>query len=195
MDYGLTQLSVYTDHKKEAYLPCEIRSNSPNGLTHVASKLNSNTLGIKRFDSGIYISFKHKYHIIMLKEYNLNPGRSELNTTLSEPNRSIMLAWNWYKRFAKITTKNSSTSREGKSPTKLQNKSFQVVDWRKTGHEMHLIGNGGFRDLECSNFHVSLRKQRRRKNHLMKMKLGTNIISFLYFKIIQLVSWCFVCSL
>ena len=47
---------------------------------------------------------------------------------------------------------------------------------------------GGFRGLECSKFHVSLRKQRGRKNHPMKMKLCTNIISFLNLKIVQLVS-------
>ena len=35
--------------------------------------------------------------------------------------------------------KNSSTCRQFKSPTKLQNRSFEIVDWRKTGREMHLI--------------------------------------------------------
>ena len=54
--------------------------------------------------------------------------------------------------------------------------------------------NGGFRGLKCSKCHASLRKQRGRKNDPMKMKLGTNIISFFYFKIVQLVSWSFVCS-
>jgi len=44
--------------------------------------------------------------------------------------------------------------------------------------------NGGFRGLKCSEFHASLRKQRGRKNNPMKTKLGTNIISFLYFKIV-----------
>ena len=63
VDYGLAQLSVYTDLKKGAYLECKIRSNRPNRLTHVVS--NSNPLGIKRFDSGISISFKCKCHIIM----------------------------------------------------------------------------------------------------------------------------------
>ena len=48
--------------------------------------------------------------------------------------------------------------------------------------------SGGFRGLKCSKFHASFRKQRGRKNDPMKMKLGTNIISFLYFKIVQLLS-------
>ena len=65
MDYRLAQLSVYTDRKKEAYLACKIRSNSPNRQTHVVS--NSNPLEITRFDSGISISFKYKCHIKMLK--------------------------------------------------------------------------------------------------------------------------------
>ena len=47
---------------------------------------------IKRFDSGISISFKYRCNIIMLIQYkkNLNPGRFELDTTLSEPTRSII---------------------------------------------------------------------------------------------------------
>ena len=89
MDYGLTQLSVYTVHKKEAYLACKILSNRSNLLTHVVS--NSNTLGITRFDSGISISFKYKCHIIMLIQYkkNLNTVRLELDTTLSKLKGSI----------------------------------------------------------------------------------------------------------
>ena len=49
-------------------------------------------LGIKRFDSGISISFKYRCNIIMLIQYkkNLNPGRFELDTTLSEPTRFII---------------------------------------------------------------------------------------------------------
>ena len=45
---------------------------------------NSNPLGIKRFDSGISISFKSECHIIMQIQYitNLIPGRFELGTTL-----------------------------------------------------------------------------------------------------------------
>ena len=91
VDYGQAQLSVKTDHKKGAYLACKIRSNRPNRQTHVVS--NSNPLGIKRFDSGISISFKCKCHIIMQIQYNknLNPWRFELDTTLSKPNRSIIL--------------------------------------------------------------------------------------------------------
>ena len=89
MDYGLAQLSVYTDRKKEAYLASKIRSNRPNRLTHVVS--NSNTLGITRFDSGISISFKYKCQIIMLIQYkkNLKTVRLELDTTLSKLNGSI----------------------------------------------------------------------------------------------------------
>ena len=92
MDYGLTQLSVYTDHKKEAYLACKIHSNRPNRLTHVVS--NSNPLGIKTgFNSGISISFKRKCNIIMQTQYTniTDPGRFELDTTLSKPIRSVML--------------------------------------------------------------------------------------------------------
>ena len=91
VDYGQAQLSVKTDHKKGAYLVCKIRRNRPNGQTHAVS--NSNPLGIKRFDSGISISFKSKCHIIMQIQYNknLNPWRFELDTTLSKPTRSIML--------------------------------------------------------------------------------------------------------
>ena len=50
---------------------------------------NSNPLGIKRFVSGISISFKCECHIIMQMQYtkNLIPGRFELGTTLSQPNR------------------------------------------------------------------------------------------------------------
>ena len=90
MDYGLTQLSVYTDRKKETYLACIIRSNRPIILTHVLS--NSNPLGIKLFDSGIFISFKYKCHIIILIQCkkNLNPVRLELDTTLSKLNGSIL---------------------------------------------------------------------------------------------------------
>ena len=46
---------------------------------------NSNPSEIKRFVSGISISFKCECHIIMQIQYtkNLNPGRSELSTTLS----------------------------------------------------------------------------------------------------------------
>ena len=46
---------------------------------------NSNPLGIKRFVSGISISFKCECHIIMQIQYtkNLIPGRFELGTTLS----------------------------------------------------------------------------------------------------------------
>ena len=52
---------------------------------------NSNPLGIKRFVSGISISFKCECHIIMQIQHtkNLNHGRLELGTTLSQPNRSI----------------------------------------------------------------------------------------------------------
>ena len=46
---------------------------------------NSNPLAIKRFVSGISISFKCECHIIMQIQYtkNLIPGRFELGTTLS----------------------------------------------------------------------------------------------------------------
>jgi len=60
VDYGLTQLSVYSDHKKEAYLACKIRSNRSNRPTHVVS--NSNPLEITRFHSGISISFKEAHN-------------------------------------------------------------------------------------------------------------------------------------
>ena len=59
------------------------------GLLNVVP--NSNPSGIKRFVSGISISFKCECHIIMQIQYtkNLNPGRFELGTTLSQPKRSI----------------------------------------------------------------------------------------------------------
>ena len=40
------------------------------------------------------------------------------------------------------------------------------------------------RGLKSSKFHASLRKQQGRRNNHMKTKLGTNIISFLYFEIV-----------
>ena len=53
------------------------------GLLNVVP--NSNPLGIKRFVSGISISFKCECNIIMQIQYtkNLDPGRFELGTTLS----------------------------------------------------------------------------------------------------------------
>ena len=38
VDYGLTQLTVFTDREKEAYLACKIRFNRSNRLTHVVSR-------------------------------------------------------------------------------------------------------------------------------------------------------------
>ena len=43
--------------------------------------------------------------------------------------------------------------------------------------------NGSFCGLKCSKFHASLWKQQGRKNNPMETKLGTKVISFLYFKI------------
>ena len=129
VDFGLTQLSVYTDRKKEAYLACKIRSNRPNRLTRVVS--NSNALGIKLFDSGISISFKYKFHIIMLIQCkkNLNAVRHELNTTLSKLNRSIFQSITLVQeRNFEDNKKKSSICRQVTSPTKLQNRSFQVVN-------------------------------------------------------------------
>ena len=59
------------------------------GLLNVVPNLNP--LGIKRFVSGISVSFKCECNIIVQLQYtkNLNPGRFELGTTLSQPNRSI----------------------------------------------------------------------------------------------------------
>ena len=53
------------------------------GQLNVAT--NSNPLGIKRFVSGIPISFKCECHIIVQIQYtkNVNLGRFELGTTLS----------------------------------------------------------------------------------------------------------------
>ena len=58
---------------------CHVNSPSLNVI------LNSKSLGIKRFVSGISISFKCECHIIMQIQYtkNLNPGRFELGITLS----------------------------------------------------------------------------------------------------------------
>ena len=56
---------------------------------------DSNPLGTKRFVSGISISFNRECHIVMQIQYtkNLNPGRFELGTTLSYPNRSIFMSY------------------------------------------------------------------------------------------------------
>ena len=64
--------------------------NGPNRLTQCVP--NSNPLGIIFFVSGISISFKCECHIIIQMQYtkNLNPGRFELGTTLSQPIRSIV---------------------------------------------------------------------------------------------------------
>ena len=72
--------------------------------------------GSKSFDSGISISFKSKCNIIMQIQYTKNitdPGRFELDVTLSNPTRSVMLEWNWYQLFVKKTRKkviNTSSS-------------------------------------------------------------------------------------
>ena len=60
------------------------------GLLNVV--LNSSPLRIKRLVSGISISFKCECHIIIQIQYtkNLYPGRFELGTTLSYPNRDII---------------------------------------------------------------------------------------------------------
>ena len=85
---------MYTDRQKGVYLAYKIHSNRPNRLTHVVS--NSNPLGSKRFDSEISISFKRKCNImiIMQTQYTKNitdPGRFELDVTLSKPTRPVML--------------------------------------------------------------------------------------------------------
>ena len=88
--------------------------------------------GSKRFDSGISISFKRKCNIIMQTQYTKNitdPGRFELYTTLSKPTKSVMLEWNWYQRFVKITRKKHQNVVKSRFPGNF-----------KTGHFKSLIG-------------------------------------------------------
>ena len=68
---------------KTFYIVWKLKVNRPIRLTHVVP--NSNPLGIKRFVSGISISFKCECNIIMQIQYteNLNPGRFELGSTSS----------------------------------------------------------------------------------------------------------------
>ena len=91
--------------------------------------------GSKRFDSGISISFKRKCNIIMQTQYTKNitdPERFELDTKLSKPTRSIMLEWNWYQRFVKLTRKNHQYVVKSRFPRNF-----------KTGHFKSLIEEKG----------------------------------------------------
>ena len=62
----------------------QLQVDRPIRLTNIVVP-NSNPLGIKRFVSGISISFKCECNIIMQIQYtkNLKPKRFELGTTLS----------------------------------------------------------------------------------------------------------------
>ena len=82
MDYGLTQLSVYTAHKKEAYLACKIRSHSPSRLTHVV--FNSNPFGITRFDSGITVAHKCNGETKSHGKSNFNSRHNKINLQSNE---------------------------------------------------------------------------------------------------------------
>ena len=91
--------------------------------------------GSKRFDSGISISFKRKCNIIMQIQYTkkiTDPGRFELEVTLSKPTRSVMLEWNWYQRFMNITRKSHQNVVKSRFPGNF-----------KTGHFKSLIGEKG----------------------------------------------------
>ena len=65
----------------------------------------------------------------MLKYYtkNLNPRGLNWNTTLSKPTRSIMLEWNWYQRFVKMTRKNHQYVVKSRPPRNFKTGHFKLL--------------------------------------------------------------------